>query len=92
MGIIALLLILAGVGVIIYTLYWFVTRLYKIVFPPKIENPYIKAHKIKNAHEKAYDEYIEWLDKNNPDIPFEKMKFPEEEMFEREVNKSKSKP
>lgn len=48
------------------------------------ENPYIKAHKYRHANNRWYDEYIQWMSKNNDDIPpFEKVKTPEDIAHEK---------
>ncbi len=52
---------------------------------PKTDNPYINAHRLKIHNDALYDEYLEWLDKQGGDIPFEKWKTDEERAFERKL-------
>ena len=53
----------------------------------KVEfNPYIEQHRMKMKNDKWYEEYLEWLDKNGGDIPFEKWKTEEEKKFNEKMN------
>ena len=51
----------------------------------KNDNPYIVAHRFKMQHDDMYQEYLQWLDKNGGDIPFEKWKTEEEQNFEQKI-------
>ena len=51
-----------------------------------VENPYIHSHLIRRANDKAYENYLDWLDKTGGDLPIEKVKSKEELKFEIEVN------
>ena len=50
------------------------------------DNTYITSHRIKMANDEMYDQYLEWLDKNGGDLPFEKWKTQEEKQFESKLN------
>ncbi|WP_417867955.1 hypothetical protein [Xanthomarina gelatinilytica] len=52
------------------------------------DNPYIVAHRMKFSNDKMYDEYLDWLDKNGGDLPFEKWKSEEELRADANINKS----
>ena len=49
-------------------------------------NPYVKAHLAKMQNDKSYQEYLEWLNNNGGDLPFEKWKTKEEIEFEDKLN------
>lgn len=96
MALVVILLLILGAVLI----YGFI-KLVNAVFNPVIkrldrkkqrilqtDNPYIVAHRVKMANDKMYDEYLQWLDKNGGDIPFEKWKIEEEERAEASINKS----
>lgn len=51
----------------------------------KPDNPYIKAHKLRQANDKWYEDYINWMDKNGAGMPMDKVKTPEEIRFEQEM-------
>lgn len=61
------------------------------VFRNRNTNPYIKNHKAKWQNEKNYQEYLKWLNKTNPDIPFPEIKINHEieisKQLDRTVNK-----
>ncbi|MEC4050662.1 hypothetical protein OX284_014580 [Flavobacterium sp. SUN046] len=54
----------------------------------KENNPYINAQKIINQNDKHYDEYIQWMCKNNGGIPLDKMKTAEEVRADNQLKKS----
>lgn len=82
------LILLFGFMLIIYGVSIFVRAMLRIWRPKKStpENPYIKAHQIKQANDYAYDKYLEWLDKN-PDSPIDKVKFMEDQELDNEIDK-----
>ncbi len=51
-----------------------------------VDNPYIQAHQVRRNNDANYQEYLEWLDKNNGSLPIDKLKTEEELRFEREMN------
>ena len=51
-------------------------------------NPYIDSHLMRRANDKAYAEYLEWLDKDGGGLPIEKVKTGEELKFENELKNS----
>lgn len=53
----------------------------------KNDNPYVIAHKLKFKNDAMYDEYIQWLDENGGDLPFDKMKTQEELKVEKIIDK-----
>lgn len=75
-------------GVLIWAWVKFVYWLLPKKKQENTENPYIHSHLMRRANDKAYDEYLDWLDKNNGSLPIEKLKTREELKFEREINKS----
>jgi|GEM_PF-2783469 len=54
----------------------------------KTDNPYIVSHRNKIHNDRMYDEYLEWLDRNGGDLPFEKWKSQEELIADHKINKS----
>lgn len=52
----------------------------------KLDNPYIQAHQVRRHNDDSYQEYLEWLDKNNGSLPIDKLKTHEELRFEEEIN------
>lgn len=95
MGFVITLLVLVGAALI----YGWV-KLINAIFNPiinrlenkkrrlnKADNPYIQMHRLKFENDAMYEEYIEWLDKNGGDIPFEKWKTSLDRKADRDINK-----
>lgn len=94
------LLVIFTIVVASVLIYGFV-KMVNAIFNPAIErldkkknrilqtdNPYIAAHRMKLSYDKMYDEYLDWLDKNGGDLPFEKWKTDEELQADAKINKS----
>lgn len=50
-------------------------------------NPYIEAQKFKDVNDELYKNYIDWLDKNGGDVPFEKVKFNQDVSADKKIEK-----
>ena len=63
-----------------------VIKTVRFFFPKKVTapkpvavNPYIDHHSIKKANDKWYDEYIKWMQKNDPEgVPVDKLRAAED--------------
>lgn len=87
-----MVLIVIGLIVIgIAVCYGFVKAV-NAVFNPAIkrlsnnENPYIKAHTNRKRNDAYYEEYLNWMDKTNSDLPIDKVVSEEERSFFRKIN------
>lgn len=83
-AIIFILLICCSIGYTVLRMYqkWFVKK------KPPIDNPYIKAHKLRQANDRWYDDYINWMNKSGAGLPIDKVKTPEEIRFEKEMKET----
>lgn len=53
------------------------------------DNYYIQYHKHKLEDDKRYNEYLEWMSKNNIDgVPVDKLRFLEEERASKQINEN----
>lgn len=75
-------IIFFGIG-----LCWLWIKLIYWILPSKAKavNPYIEAHITRTHNDKLYDEYLEWMDKNNEYLPFDKFKSDEEKRYDKKV-------
>lgn len=53
----------------------------------EICNPYIQAQKFKQENDRLYLEYLDWLNKNGGDMPFEKYQFEHERKFNDTIDR-----
>ena len=58
----------------------------KQVSAPKEFNPYIEYHIRRRKNDANYEEYLEWMDKNNYRLPVDKVMTEEEFLFYKEIN------
>lgn len=57
----------------------------------KTDNPYIQYHRAKMHNDAMYDEYLAWMSKNSPGVPVDKVKFPEDQAFDRDMKEATKK-
>lgn len=77
-----MLFILIIFGLFILSIVLNVNQLIKKYFP---KNHYIETHKKKLQNDKAYEDYLNWLDKKGGDLPIEKELTPEEKDFQKKI-------
>ena len=58
----------------------------KQVKPPKEVNPYINYHIRRQQNDANYQEYIDWMNANNYQLPVDKVMTEEEYLFSKEIN------
>lgn len=94
-----ILIVLASIVILTAVIYGWVKAI-NAIFNPLIKridankkelrgdnNPYIKAHKKRTKNDLDYDEYLNWLNNNDGELPIEKIKSIEEINFEKQINK-----
>lgn len=82
-------LIISGI-VIAIVFSWAWIKFVNWILPSKkldLENPYIHLHLMRRANDKAYNDYLDWLDHTDGGLPIEKIKTQEEFIFEQEIKK-----
>lgn len=80
---------LTGLIICVALCYWWVKAVgafFNWIQPKK--NPYVEVHKAKIKNDIAYQDYLNWLDRNGGDMPFDKWKTKEEMDFERKLNQT----
>ena len=73
---------------------WLWIKLVFMIFRKRIKketNPYIEAQKIINQNDKDYEEYIQWMQKNNGQIPLDKIRTAEEIRADNQLKRYKLK-
>ena len=63
--------------------------LLKLYFKKTIKksNPYINYHQIKMSNDKNYNEYLEWLSKQDGEFPIDKLETPEDKKAKEKIRK-----
>lgn len=64
----------------------------KDIRDPYRHNPYVQSHRLRLYNDHQYDQYIEWMDKNNHGLPVDKVLTPEEIRFKKQLEEERKRP
>lgn len=52
-----------------------------------VKNPYVEAQKFKEANDRNYEDYMEWMQKYGSGVPFEKLETLEDQKANEKIKK-----